>query len=76
MTAKTSIGLRVSPATLAKLRELAELHGTQTEVVAVAIDRLHQQTIHPELTCLHCIQDVDTCEYFDPARLTCGFDDK
>jgi len=40
---KKQISIRVSDATHAKLDELTAHHGTQTEVIAVAIDRLHRQ---------------------------------
>ena len=40
---KKLIAIRVSQATKAKLDYLAQLHGTQTEAVAVAIDRLHRE---------------------------------
>jgi hypothetical protein len=39
---KKLIAIRVSPATAAKLRRLSDLHGTQAEAVAVAIDRLYE----------------------------------
>ena len=41
MSAKQSLHIRISDATRAKLDELATIHGTQTEVVAVGIDRLY-----------------------------------
>jgi len=40
---KTQVNARISEATRAKLDALTVLYGTQAEVVAVAIDRLHQE---------------------------------
>ena len=40
---KTQLNARISDATRAKLDALTVLYGTQAEVVAVAIDRLHQE---------------------------------
>jgi len=45
MMTKKLIAIRVSQATKAKLDDLAQLYGTQTEAVAVALDRLHSQSI-------------------------------
>jgi len=42
---KKLIAIRVSQATKQKLDSLIQIHGTQTEAVAVAIDRLHQQEV-------------------------------
>lgn len=43
--AKQLISIRISDATRAKLDQLATRYGTQTEVVAVALDRLYQQEV-------------------------------
>jgi len=43
--AKIQISIRISHATREKLLRLAECYGTQAEVIAVAIDRLHQAEI-------------------------------
>jgi len=40
--AKKQIAIRASQATINKLKKLQETHGTQTEVLAVAIDRMHK----------------------------------
>ena len=48
MTAKKLISLRISKATEDKLRWLAERHGTQTEAVAVALDRLYESDHNKE----------------------------
>ena len=48
MTAKKLISLRISKATEDKLRWLAERHGTQTEAVAVGIDRLYESDYNKE----------------------------
>ncbi len=45
---KKLISLRISKATEDKLRWLAERHGTQTEAVAVAIDRLYESDYNKE----------------------------
>ena len=42
---KIQISIRISHATREKLLRLAECYGTQAEVIAVAIDRLHQVEI-------------------------------
>ncbi len=47
-TTKRRISFWASPATKQKLGELAKIHGTQAEVWAVAIDRLHQSTFSKE----------------------------
>ncbi len=47
---KKLISLRISKATEDKLRWLAERHGTQTEAVAVAIDRLYESDYNKERT--------------------------
>jgi len=44
MTTKRRISFWASPATRQKVGELAEIHGTQAEVWAVAVDRLHSDT--------------------------------
>lgn len=41
--AKRQISIRVSPETDRKIQELSQIHATQTEVIAVAIDRYYQQ---------------------------------
>lgn len=41
---KKLISLRISKATEAKLGQLAKYHGTQTEAIATAIDRLYTST--------------------------------
>ncbi len=48
MTTKILISLRISKATDDKLRWLAARHGTQTEAVAVAIDRLYESDYNKE----------------------------
>jgi len=48
MMAKKLISLRISQATEHKLRWLAERHGTQTEAVAVALDRLYESDYNKE----------------------------
>lgn len=40
--AKKQINVRLAPATVKQLKKLQETHGTQTEVMAVAIDRMHR----------------------------------
>lgn len=45
---KKLISLRISKATEDKLQWLAKRHGTQTEVVAVAIDRLYEGDYNKE----------------------------
>ena len=45
---KKLIAIRISKATEDKLRWLAERHGTQTEAVAVAIDRLYESDYNKE----------------------------
>ncbi len=47
---KKLISLRISNATGDKLRWLAERHGTQTEAVAIAIDRLYESDYNKERT--------------------------
>ena len=49
---KRQISLRISDATDEKLQALAARYGTQTEVVAVAVDRLWQQELAP--SCERC----------------------
>ena len=48
--AKKLISLRISKATGDKLQWLAERHGTQTEAVAVSIDRLYESDYNKERT--------------------------
>lgn len=50
--AKKQIAIRLSEATLAKLKRLQEIYGTQTEVMAVAIDRLSRENNFN--ACLNC----------------------
>lgn len=47
MAKKSRLQARISAATERKLGELIERYGTQTEAVAVAIDRLHMQEFGP-----------------------------
>jgi len=47
---KIQISVRVSRATREKLLQLAKRYGTQAEVIAVAIDRLHQSEIE-QISC-------------------------
>lgn len=42
---KKQISIRASQATIAKIKALQDKYGTQTEVLAVAIDRLYQQEL-------------------------------
>ena len=42
---KKQTSIRMSTATREKLDELRERHGTATEVIAVAIDRLHREEV-------------------------------
>lgn len=42
---KSQVNIRVSQSTRSKLDDLATLHGSLTEAVAVATDRLHQEEI-------------------------------
>jgi hypothetical protein len=48
MTAKKLISLRISKATEDKLQWLTRRHSTQTEAVAVAIDRLYESDYNKE----------------------------
>ena len=50
--AKLQISLRISESTKHKLDALAVRHGTQTEAVAVAVDRLYQIEVGP--VCERC----------------------
>jgi len=46
MTDTKPIYIRAGKATLDKFTELVKLYGSQTQVFAVAIDRLHQSESH------------------------------
>lgn len=48
MTAKQLISARLSPATRQRLDDLVTAYGTQAEVIAVAVDRLHTATFPPQ----------------------------
>ncbi len=50
MMAEQLISIRISKATGDKLRWLAERHGTQTEAIAVALDRLYESDYNKERT--------------------------
>ncbi len=46
--AKQLVSIQISKATGDKLRWLAKRHGTQTEVIAVATDRLYESDYNKE----------------------------
>ena len=70
MTAKKLISLRISKATEDKLRWLAARHGTQTEAMAVAIDRLYESDYNKERT-----MDIDGSELYTLFANDAEFDD-
>ena len=72
---KKLISLRISEATAEKLTRLQDRYGTQTEVVAVAIDRLERaefsdrarlQRGDTDVTCAICDEPIDPDSGWQP----------
>lgn len=64
--AKKQLNIRVSEKTREKIDSLTELYGTQTEVVSIAVDRLHQDDVVNVLHCPECgSTEIREKWYFD-----------
>lgn len=59
---KKQIAIRASRATIAKIKELQKKYGTQTEVMAVAIDRLCQNEMGNKVTDAESATDAQVAD--------------
>ena len=73
MKAQTTV--RMSDATRAKLDRLTTVHGTQTEVIALAIDRMYREEKGKGKTMETLLDDDEMADYIkDPAVLALARD--